>query len=63
VRETFPKERVSSTGFGQKSFISQTSFRQRGNVDVVSADLSGNEALFILFWTTRILIGLHDIRQ
>ena len=39
---------VSSTGFGQRSFISQTSFRLCDNVDVVSAELSGNEALFIL---------------
>jgi len=43
VRETFPKECVPSTGFGQRSFISETSFRQCGNVDIVSAELSGSE--------------------
>jgi len=40
VRETFPKECVPSTGFGQRSSISQTSFRQCGNVDIVSAELA-----------------------
>jgi len=43
VRETFPKKYVSSTSFGQRSFISQMTFRQCGNVDVVYAELSGNE--------------------
>jgi len=43
MRETFSKECVSSTGFGQRPFISQTGFRQCGNVDIVSAELSGNE--------------------
>ena len=45
VRETIPKEFVPSTGLGQRSFISQTSFRQCGNVDIVSAELSGNQSI------------------